>query len=135
MTYKDTTQVAQNMWVSFIWIKPIGKVRPNMLKLLVIYLLNKLALCSSKGQLFFKVMKRNHYMAAITFLNIDLSQTWNLSNSMGDYILILLIPSIPKLGKTCWSYKIFYILKNYSFQNTYIWAKAQLFWNFKSQYG
>ena len=45
-------------------IKPLGRMVHNMLKLLVIFQLNKLALCLLKGQLFFKVIKRNYNMAA-----------------------------------------------------------------------
>ena len=36
----------------------------NMLKWLVIYLMNKVALCLYKDELFFKVIERNHDMAA-----------------------------------------------------------------------
>ena len=43
--YNDSTQVDRNMWVSFSWIKPLDRTGHNMLKWLVIYLLNKLALC------------------------------------------------------------------------------------------
>jgi len=35
--------VARIMWVSFIWIKPVGRIGHSMLNWLVIYLLNKLA--------------------------------------------------------------------------------------------
>ena len=43
--YNDSTQLDRNMWVSFSWIKPLGRMGHNVLKWLVIYLLNKLALC------------------------------------------------------------------------------------------
>ena len=42
--------MARNMWVSFIWTKPTGTIGHNVLK----WLLNKVALCSCKGELFFK---------------------------------------------------------------------------------
>ena len=64
VTYKDTTQVARNMWVLFIWSKPLGKMGHIMLKWLVIYLLNKLALYSYKGDLCFKVIGRKYNRAA-----------------------------------------------------------------------
>ena len=35
--------MARIMWVSFIWIKPVGRIGHSMLNWLVIYLLNKLA--------------------------------------------------------------------------------------------
>ena len=51
VTYKDTTQVARNMWVLFIWSKPLGRMGHNMLKWLLIYLLDMLALCLHKAEL------------------------------------------------------------------------------------
>ena len=39
VTYKDISQVARKMWLSFIWIKPLVRMGHNMLKWLVIHLL------------------------------------------------------------------------------------------------
>ena len=64
VTCKDTTQVARNMWVWFILSKPLGRMEHNMSKWLVIYLLNKLALCLFKGEFCFKVIERKNNMAA-----------------------------------------------------------------------
>ena len=44
VTYKDNIQVARNMWFSIIWIQPLGRMQNDMLKLIITYLLNNLAL-------------------------------------------------------------------------------------------
>ena len=64
VTCEDTTQVVRNMLVWFVWIKISGRMWHNMLKWLVIYLLNKLASCSYKGKLSFKVIERKYDMAS-----------------------------------------------------------------------
>ena len=63
VTCEDTTQVATNMQVWFIWSKPLGRMVHNMLKWLVIYILNKLALYLYEGELCFKVIERIYKMA------------------------------------------------------------------------
>ena len=45
VTCEDSTQVARKMSVWFIWSKPLGRMWHNMLKWLVVYTLNKVALC------------------------------------------------------------------------------------------
>ena len=64
VTYKDSTQVAKNIWVSFIYSKPLGKMGYNMLKWPLIYKWNKLTLCLYKAELCFKVIERNYIIAA-----------------------------------------------------------------------
>ena len=44
--------------------KPLGRMGHNMLKWLVTYLFNKLALCFDKGELCFKVIEKKYNMAA-----------------------------------------------------------------------
>ena len=58
------TEVARNMWLWFIWRKPLGRIGHNILKWLVIQLLNKLALCLYKSEICFKVIERKYNMAA-----------------------------------------------------------------------
>ena len=58
------TEVARNMWLWFIWRKPLGRIGHNILKWLVIQLLNKLALCLYKSGICFKVIERKYNMAA-----------------------------------------------------------------------
>ena len=72
VTYKDTTQVARNMWVSFIWTKPLGRMGSSKLKWLMIYLLIEISLCLCKGELFFEVLKGNCKMATKIIVDIDL---------------------------------------------------------------
>ena len=55
LTYKGTTPVVRNMWVSFIYSRSLGMMG-HMFKWLVMYVLNWLALCICKGELFFEVM-------------------------------------------------------------------------------
>ena len=57
-------EVARNMWLWFICRKPLGRIGHNMLKWLVIQLLNKLALCLYKSEICFKVIERKYNMAA-----------------------------------------------------------------------
>ena len=52
------------MSVWFIWSKPLGRMGHDMLKWLVNYLSNKLALCLYKGEFRFKVSERKYNMAA-----------------------------------------------------------------------
>ena len=58
------TEVARNLWLWFICRKPLGRIGHNMLKWLVIQLLNKLALYLYKSELCFKVIERKYNMAA-----------------------------------------------------------------------
>ena len=64
VTCEDTTEVTRKMWVWFIWSIQLGRMGHNMLKWLVLYLFNKLALCLYKGELCFKVIERKYDMAA-----------------------------------------------------------------------
>ena len=72
-----------------------------MLKLVVIYLLNKLALCYIKVSYALKLLRENILWLIMKILDIDLNVTnINVCKSTGNYLLILLIPLIPKLGTT-----------------------------------
>ena len=57
--------MVRSMWVSFIYTRSLGRMGNNMFKWLMIYLLNYMALCLCKCELFFKVIKRNYDIAAI----------------------------------------------------------------------
>ena len=46
--------------ISFILINQLGRMEYNILKWLVIFQLNKLALCFCKGKFFFDVIKKNY---------------------------------------------------------------------------
>ena len=61
VTCEDNTEVARNMWIWSIWSTPLGRMGYNMLKLLVIYILNKLALY--EGESCFKVIERIYNIA------------------------------------------------------------------------
>ena len=63
VTCEETTEVARNMWIWYIWSKPLGRMGHDMLKWLVIYILNKLALYLYEGELCFKVIERIYNMA------------------------------------------------------------------------
>ena len=105
------------MSVWFIWSKPLGRMGHDMLKWLVNYLSNKLALCLYKGEFRFKVSERKYNMAANENFGhlFDYHKNKKICKSEGNYLLIMLIPWIPKLGKTWWSYETFLILTNYYF--------------------
>ena len=93
-----------------IWSKTLGRMGHNMLKWLVIYILNKLALYLYEGELCFKVIERIYNMATNenVWTLIWLSQTKNVCKSIGNWIA--------KLGKTWWGYyEIFCILVSYYF--------------------
>ena len=63
VTCRDTTQVARNMWVPLIWIKPWSRMWHTMLEWLVIYPLIKGALYLFNGWLIFEYIKRNYEIA------------------------------------------------------------------------
>ena len=63
VTCEDNTEVARNMWIWSIWSTPLGRMGHSMLKWLVIYILNKLALYLYEGELCFKVIERIYNMA------------------------------------------------------------------------
>jgi len=63
VTCEDTTEVARNMWIWSIWSTPLGRMGHSMLKWLVIYILNKLALYLYEGELCSKVIERIYNMA------------------------------------------------------------------------
>ena len=90
--------------------KTLGSMRHNMLKWLMIYILNKLTSYLYEGELCFKVIERIYNMATNenVWTLIWLSQTKNVCKSIENWIA--------KLGKTWWGYyEIFCILANYYF--------------------
>ena len=105
------TEVARNLWLWFICRKPLGRIGHNMLKWLVIQILNKLALCLYKNELCIKIIEKNYNMAAKE--NFVCHKHKICQKSIGNYLRTILIPWIHKLGKTWWSYEIFCILTNY----------------------
>ena len=110
VTYQDTTQVARNMWVSFIWIKPLGRIGRTVLKSLVIFLLNKLALCFCKCEFFCSVIYWKCQLNIDILGDTDLIMiyTKSVQKYRGNYLAILWIPWSSRSHNVSSSYNTFY---------------------------
>ena len=133
LTHKVTSQVAKNMWMSNLHF---SRMVHNMLKWLVIFILNKLAFYLYEGELCFKVINRKFKIA--TNENFGLWFGFHKQKNYGKvkeivswfcwYLEFLNWANLMKLWNILHSYKIFLL-------NDYIWPIIKLFWNFKNQYG